>query len=219
MANYRQYQAKTGGGWGGASGVGRHGTQQDRSEGPGREAHERDASELGVDYSFGSGDGQDDRLERADVIDPDGAEKHADELSGIGENGENGPSEANFYETMSIVEAQESIQVTPNSGALSGLDKGVAQPGEGSTPERGKAPGSGSASGNPKPQTPDSSDRACRGRLPTTVSNREKRRLRLEKERRAVERMVADKLNAGSFSPGDILMSALALPLSGGRGP
>ncbi len=45
------------------------------------------------------------------------------------------------------------------------------------------------------------------------------RQLRREKERRAVERMVADKLKSGSLSPGDILMSALALPLSGGRGP
>ena len=34
-----------------------------------------------------------------------------------------------------------------------------------------------------------------------------------------MERMVEDKLNAGSFSPGEILTSALALPLSGGRGP
>jgi len=55
--------------------------------------------------------------------------------------------------------------------------------------------------------------------LAATVSKREKRRKRLEKERRAIERMVAEKLSAGSYSPGDILMSALALPLSGGRGP
>jgi len=31
--------------------------------------------------------------------------------------------------------------------------------------------------------------------------------------------MVADKLNAGNLAPGEILMSDLALPLSGGRGP
>jgi len=55
--------------------------------------------------------------------------------------------------------------------------------------------------------------------LSATVSKREKRRLLREKERRAVERMVRDKLNARSFAPGEILMSALALPLSGGRGP
>jgi len=120
---------------------------------------------------------------------------------------------------MSIVEAQEFIQVTANSGALSGLDNGAAQPEEDSTPEQGKAQGSGSESGNPKPWTPDSSDRACRGSLSATVSKREKRRLLREKERRAVERMVRDKLNARSFAPGEILMSALALPLSGGRGP
>jgi len=55
-------------------------------------------------------------------------EKHADELSWIGESGENAPIEANFDETTSIVQAQEPIQVTPNSGALLRLDKGVAQP-------------------------------------------------------------------------------------------
>ncbi len=55
--------------------------------------------------------------------------------------------------------------------------------------------------------------------LLATVSEREQRRLRREKERRAVERMVEDKLNAGSFAPGEILASALALPLSGGSGP
>jgi hypothetical protein len=43
--------------------------------------------------------------------------------------GENAPNEANFDETMSIVEARDSIEVTANPGALSGLDKGVAQPG------------------------------------------------------------------------------------------
>ncbi len=137
----------------------------------------------------------------------------------MGEIGENAPNEANFDETISIVEAQDSIQVTANPGAISGLDKGVAQPGEDSTPEQGKAQGSGSANGNPNQETPDSSDRACRGSLPATVSEREERRLRREKERRAVERMVEDKLNAGSFSLGEILTSALALPPSGGRGP
>jgi hypothetical protein len=55
--------------------------------------------------------------------------------------------------------------------------------------------------------------------LPATVSKQEQRRLRLEKERRAVERMVEEKLSAGNFSVGEILTGALALPLSGGRGP
>jgi len=219
MANYRKYQAKTSGGWGGASGVGRHGTQQDRSEDRGREAHERGDSELGADGSFESGDGMDDRLERADVIDPDGVEQHGDEMNGTGEIGENAPNEANFGETIGIVEAQESTQVTAKSGALSGLDNGVAQPGEGSTPEQGKAQASGSPSSNPKPRTPDSRDRACTGSLPATASKREQRRLRREKERLAVERIVEEKLKAGNFSLSEILTSALVLPLSGGRGP
>jgi len=219
MANYRKYQATTRDRRDGAGGVGQHGTQPDRSEDRRREAHERDGSELGARDSFGSGRGQDDRLEWADVIDPDGVQKHEDEPSEMGEISENAPSEANFDETMSIVEAQESIQVTANSGALSGLDNGAAKPGEDSTPEHGKAPGSGSESGNPKPQAPNSSDRACRGSLPATISKREQRRLGPEEERRAVERMVDDKPNAGSFSLEEILMSALKLPLSGGRGP
>ena len=48
--------------------------------------HERDGSELGADDSFGSGDGQDDRLERADVIDPDGVEQHGDRDERDGRN-------------------------------------------------------------------------------------------------------------------------------------
>ncbi len=54
---------------------------------------------------------------------PDGAKKHADELSGTGETGENAPNEANLAESMSIVEAQDPIQVTASSGARSRLDK------------------------------------------------------------------------------------------------
>jgi len=219
MANYRKYQAKTRGGSDGAGGVGPYGTQLDRSADRGREARETDAAELGAHDSFRSGDGLDDRLERAHVIDPDGVEQHADPVSGIGEIGQNAPNEANCDETMSIVEARESIQVTANSDDLSGLDNGASQPWEGSTPEHGKAQGSGSARGNPEPRTPDSSDRTCAASLPATVPKREQGRLQLEKERRAVERMVEDKLNAGSLAPADILMSALALPLSGGRDP
>jgi hypothetical protein len=130
----------------------------------------------------------------------------------------------------------------------------VAQPGEGSTPEEGEAPRSGSESRDPKPPAPDSSDRAkrtgsgncadggqpfqadvrlesltynkatsadpfSRGSSPAAVSKREKRRSRREKERRAVERMVEDKLKAGDCSLMDILASAMALPLSGYRSP
>jgi len=219
MANYRKYQARARGRWDEASGVGRHGTQPDRSEDRRREAHERDGSELGADGSFGSGDGLDDRLERADVLDPDGVQKHWDEQSEMGEISASAPNEANFDETMSIVEVQESIQVTAHSAAFSALDNDAGQPKEARTPARGKAQGSGSASGNPKPRAPDSSGRACRGSLPATVSKREQRRLRREKARREVERTVRDKLTAGSYEPGEILMSALALPLSGGRGP
>ncbi len=271
MANYRKYQAGAHGRWDGASGVGRHETQLDRSADRRRETHERAGSELGADDSFGPGDGQDDRLERADAIDPDGVEKPGDEMNGTVEIGENAPSEANFAETTSIVESQESIQVTANSGALSGLDKGAAQPGDGTTPEQGQAPRSASKRGTvraePPPVTttpaprpalvhgsptiptrraseesyrtdtpaqdltepthqrgipspePSLARRASMRSLPATVSEREERRLRLEEERRLVERMVEEKLKAGNFSPREILTSAMALPLSGGRGP
>jgi len=49
-------------------------------------------------------------------------------------------NEANFAETMSVVEAQEPIQVTADSGALWGLDKGVALPGEGPHAGTGRGP-------------------------------------------------------------------------------
>ena len=87
------------------------------------------------------GDGQEDRLECPDLIDPDGGEPHGDEISVIGEIGDVAPSEANFDETIRIVEPQGSIEVTANSGALPGLDNSVAQSGEDSTPEPRKAIG------------------------------------------------------------------------------
>jgi hypothetical protein len=57
--------------------------------------------------------------------------------------------------------------------------------------------------------------------LPATVSEQEKWRLRREEEeeRRAVERMVEEKLKAGNFSLREILTSAMALPPSCGRDP
>ncbi|MGO9465687.1 MAG: hypothetical protein ACLQIB_03220 [Isosphaeraceae bacterium] len=62
----------------------------------------------------------------------DGVEKHVDQLSGTGEIGENAPNEANFAESMSIVEAQGMIQFTANPGARSRLDKrgGAAKGGQ-----------------------------------------------------------------------------------------
>jgi len=101
--------------------------QLKRPEDRGREAHERDGSEFAAHDSFGSGGGQGDRLERADVIDRDGVEQHGahtGETVGISENA---PSEANFDEALSIVEAQAPIQVKANSSALSRLDNGATQ--------------------------------------------------------------------------------------------
>jgi hypothetical protein len=63
--------------------------------------------------------GRIDRLERAEMIDPHSVQQDGDEMSGTGEIGVNAPNEANFAESTSIVETQDSIQVTPNSGARS----------------------------------------------------------------------------------------------------
>jgi hypothetical protein len=219
MANYRKYKAKTSGGWGVAGGVGGHGNQVDWSEGRGREAHERDGRDLMVGDSFGSGDSQDDRLERGDLIGRDGVEPHEDEVSGMGEIAENASNEANVDETMIIAEPQESIQVTANSGALPGLDNSVPEPAEGSRPERGTAPGSGSESSSPQHEAPDSSDLASSRSSPVTLSKREKRRLRLREERRLVEKMVAEKLKAGNFAPGEILMTAMTMQFPEDRDP
>jgi hypothetical protein len=178
MANYRNYQAKTKAAARGASGAALRPTLHERSEGPGRADQESDGPELAAPDSFESGAGQDDRPERADAIDRDGVEQHRDQTSGMGKIDENATNEANSDESNSSLEVQESIQLTPNSGALLGLDNGAAQPGECGTPEPGKAQGPGSESGNPE-----------------------------------------GELTAGNCSHGEILTSALALPLPGGRGP
>ncbi len=255
MATYRKYHARTSGRWDGSSGAGLDATQQDRSEDRGRQAHVSDGTELGADVSFESGGVQDDRLERADEIDPGGVGTHEDRISGMREIGEDAPNEPNFDQSMSIAEAQEPNEVTAISGALSALDNALAQRGEGATPEGGEALvsgseragavlgaglptpegsppsgrpkistsptrqsniarslGSGSESGDSKPPTPDAIDRARGGNSSVTVSQREQTRLRLEKEKRAVERMVEDKLKAGRFSLREILTSVMALP-------
>jgi hypothetical protein len=211
MANYRKYKAKMSRESVGDVGVGRHAARPEWSDYTRREAQERNGRELRAGDSFESGDSQDDRLERGDLIDPAGVGPHEDEVRGMGEIAENASNEANFDEAVSIAEPQESIQVTANSGALPGLDNSVAQPEESSTPNHGNASGCSPESGNPQPETPHSSDLAPSRSSPLTLSKREKRRLRLQRERRAVEKMVAEKLKAGNFEPGEILMTAMTM--------
>ena len=104
---------------------------------------------------------------------------------------------------MSIVEPQESIEVTANSGALPGLDNSVAQLEERSTPERGTAPGTASESGDPQHEAPDSSDRACEGSLPVTVSEQENRRLRSARGRGPAEGgALRARMPSGSYAEG-----------------
>ena len=153
-------------------------------------------------------------------VPPTRRQHHGDEINGTVEIDENAPNEANFDETMSIAEPQQSIEVTADSDARSALDNGAAEPGDDSTLEQGKAHGSSPASGNITQETPDSSelDLVYGGSLPARLSKRETRRLRRENEGRAVQRMVEEKLKA-RFLASDILMSALTMPLSSGPDP
>jgi len=64
------------------------------------------------------------------VSDAGGVEKHEDPIRGLGEITENLTSEADFEEIISIMEAQDPVEVTANSGALSRLDNVATQPGE-----------------------------------------------------------------------------------------
>ncbi len=61
--------------------------------------------------------GRIDRLERAEMIDPDSVQQDRDEMSGMGASRDNAPNEANCAESRCIVEAQDLIQVTADSGA------------------------------------------------------------------------------------------------------
>jgi len=60
--------------------------------------------------------------------DADGQETREDGTSGWGEISEDLTSEADFGENLGINEPADPIEVTANSGALSGLDKSLAQP-------------------------------------------------------------------------------------------
>jgi len=53
----------------------------------------------------------------------DAAAQPGDAMSPRGENSENATNEANFDESVSILQTNESVGVTPNSGVDSGLDK------------------------------------------------------------------------------------------------
>ncbi len=214
MANYRKYQSRTSGGSGGSGGAGGvepRRMQDDWSAYRGREADERDGSAPDAHHAFGPGDGQDDGLKRAEVIDPDGVAEYGDFRSETGEIGENAPNEAIFDEATSFVEPREPIQVTAIPGDFSGLDNDAAGPQEDGEVEPAQSQVSGSDSGDPKPGKPESSDRDRERRSPEAVSKR-KRRLKREKERRAVERIVEEKLAAGVYSFDEILKSVMALP-------
>jgi len=214
MANYRKFQGNAGGGRRETDDAERHQPRQDTSEHKGYESQARDGSEVRSNGSFRFGAGNDERLEPTadsnDVRDPAAQPPCSTDVAS--EISENATSEADLEEHVTSIEIQDTVEVTAGFGALSGLDNVATQPGEAAKPEQGKAQRSGSESGDPKPQTPGWSDRACSRSLPASLSKRDKRRLRREQEKRAVERMVDDKLKAGSTSFSEILASVLASP-------
>ncbi len=212
MANYRQRQAKTSGGRGGATGVGQQRPEPARWEEPGRAVPERGVSQPPVDDSFRWEERPDERLERADVVDTEAVETHVDEVSGLVEIGENATNEANFDEAMPIVESQESVELTANLGVLSALDKVVDQPGDETAQEPVRMEASASESGDPEPETPESSARAGGASVPARFSERANSQSGREEERPAAERMVEDPLKAGCTSLSETLANALALP-------
>ena len=80
-----------------------------------------------------------------------------DAITGMGEIGEDAPNEADFDETMSIVEPQDPIQVTANPGALSGLDNATAQLNDLARFPKGEPRGEPvSAAARTKPRPPES---------------------------------------------------------------
>jgi len=143
--------------------------------------------------------------------DADDVEHHEDETSGRCEIGEDATSEPNFDETMSITETQGPVQVTANSEALSGLDKGVAQPEECSEQQQGNTDESRSDSANPESPQPQSGDEVCGKRLLAPFSKREQRHMRREENARKAEIILANKLKKGTISLSQILDYAMAL--------
>jgi len=68
----------------------------------------------------------------------DGAEKRENGIGRRGQISENSTSEADLEEHINRIEVQYIVEVTADSGALSGLDKVATQPGEGASQEQGK---------------------------------------------------------------------------------
>ena len=80
-----------------------------------------------------------------DVSDADAVVKRGDGMSPRGENSENDTNEANFDESVTIIQNKDPVGVAANSGVDSGLDKREEQPAraegkvEGLNQERRKA--------------------------------------------------------------------------------
>ncbi len=136
MENYRKHKSRSSGGGNGAGGVGWH----EREHYP--SADTRWATQ-GTDdrrsRSFVPHDGRPERLEPAvdstDWLDR-AAQPGCDTDLVTDFIPQNETNEANFYENVNIAQEQYSVEVTANSGAQSGLDNSVIQPGEASAPEQ-----------------------------------------------------------------------------------
>jgi hypothetical protein len=142
MENYRKFKARTRDGWSGLGGMERQGRGRDRSRDAGFGAPESEGPKVGPVHSFAWGDGERERLERpVDTNDlPDRAAQPRcgtgtaavtlDATYGRDAMSEDATSEANFDENAGTTQQIDPVDVTTNTGVVSGLDKGVAQPRE-----------------------------------------------------------------------------------------
>jgi len=135
----------------------------------------------------------------SDLSDADAAVQPGDAMSPQGENSENDTYEANFDESVIIIQNQEFVGVAANSGVDSGLDKREEQPATAAGKEEGGTQEPGIS--NLKSQTPRLgtvvSEIGVAGEIPRTpLSKRERRRQRREVERRELERRLEQKRKA-----------------------
>jgi len=106
----------------------------------GRWAREMDASDHVPDGSFVVEDGEREALEQSidsDTSPDPGAQRSGDGISPRGENSENETNEANFDESVIVIQNKESVGVAANSGLDSGLDKREEPPGRAEGKEEG----------------------------------------------------------------------------------
>ena len=103
------------------------------------------------------------------MSDANGVEKHEDGMIGRGEISENETNQTKFDENVSTTQEHDFVEVTANSGVDSGLDKGVAQPGEAGEREQGEVRTSNSEIARPIPKIGDGSRGGFSSRSPGSM--------------------------------------------------